>query len=106
MATKEITLYAKKRNTKDGRVFYSYLTTLTKKDGTPCTCAVRFVTPAVAPEASDCPMNIMIDKADCNMAVEKYTNEKTGEVRDSFRLWVRKYEQGSPYVDHSMDDFI
>lgn len=106
MAT-EITIFAKKRQTRDGKKsFYSYLTTLTKKDGSPCTCAVKFAQPAENPDPLECPINILIEKKDVNMVVEPYTNEKTGEVKDSYRLWVKAYTMGSKYVDHSMDDFM
>ena len=103
----EITIFAKKRQTRDGKkYFFSYLTTLKKKDGSPCTCVVKFATPAENPDPLLCPMNIVVDKSDCNMVIEPYTNERTGEVKDSYRLWVKNYKPGSPYVDHSMDDFM
>ena len=103
----EITIFAKKRQTRDGKkYFFSYLTTLKKKDGSPCTCAVKFASPAENPEPLLCPMNIVVDKSDCNMVIEPYTNERTGEVKDSYRLWEKNYKPGSPYVDHSMDDFM
>ena len=102
----EISIFAKKRTTADVRkTFYSYLTTLTRKDGTPCTCSVKFAAPAEAPDPLDCPVNIIVEKSDCNMAREDYTDPKTGEVRTSHRLWVKAYKSGSPYVDHSMDEF-
>lgn len=103
----EITIFAKKRTTRDGKKsFYSYLTTLTRKDGTPCTCSVRFTAPAEGPDPLECPCNILVEKADCNMAVEKYTDDKTGETRESHKLWIRAYKNGAEYVDHSMDDFM
>ena len=105
--TMEITVYAKKRQTRDGKKsFFSYLTTLKKKDGSPCTCAVKFAAPAENPDPLECPMNIVVRKEDCNMVVEPYTNDRTGETKDSYRLWIKKFEMGSPYVDHSMADFI
>mgnify|MGYP003290134118 CR=1 FL=1 len=103
----EITIFSKKRSTADGKkTFYSFLTTLTRKDGTPCTCSVKFVAPAESPDPLDCPCNIIVDKADCNMAMEDYTDKKSGETRKSYKLWVKAYTAGSPYVDHSMDDFM
>lgn len=103
----EITIFAKKRTTADGRkTFFSYLTTLTRKDGTPCTCSVRFVAPAENPDPLVCPVNILVDKNDCNMTEEKYTDKKSGEDRKSYKLWIKSYKTGSAYVDHSMDDFM
>lgn len=103
----EITLYAKRRTTADGKKsFFSFLTTLTKKDGTPLTCSVRFTgNDNSEPDPDECPMNIIIEKGDCNLSSEKYTDNKTGEVRDSFRLWVKKWSPGSPWRDTSMDEF-
>lgn len=101
----EISVFAKKRTTADGRkTFFSYLTTLTRKDGTPCVCSVKFTAPAEEPEPFDCPMNIRVNKADCNMAKERYT-DKHGEEKTSYKLWIKRYESGSPYVDHSLDEF-
>ena len=103
----EITIFSKKRTTRDGKkTFYSYLTTLVRKDGSPCTCSVKFAAPAEGPDPLDCPINIRVTKDDCNMAVENYTDEKSGEVRESYKLWIKHYSEGSPYVDHSMDDFM
>lgn len=103
----EITIYAKKRTTRDGKkTFFSYLTTLKKKDGSPCTCAVKFAQPAENPDPEDCPLNILVERKDCNMSVEPYTNERTGQIQNSYRLWIKNYTIGTPYVDHSMDDFM
>ena len=103
----EITIFSKKRSTADGRkTFFSYLTTLTRKDGTPCTCSVRFAAPAEAPDPLNCPVNIVVNKEDCNMSKEDYTDSKTGEVRVSHKLWIKAYTLGSEYVDHSMDEFM
>lgn len=100
-----ITIYAKRRVTRDGsKSFYSYLTTLTRKDGTPLTCSVRF-SGEKEPDPAECPMNIDIDKGDCNLASEKYTDVKTGEERSSYRLWVKKWKPGPEYRDTSLDDF-
>ncbi len=101
----EITIFAKKRETKDGRKFSSYLTTLTKKTGEKQTVAVRFRDECGAPEPKNCPMNIICEKNDLNMAPRNYIDNETGEVRTSYTLWVTKWKQGSPYVDHSMDEY-
>lgn len=101
----EITIFAKKRQTQDGRKsFYTYLTTLTKKDGSPVTCAVKFTGDAEQPDPLSCPQNIIVNTKDCNMSKEDYT-DKNGEKHTAFRLWVKRYEPGSEYVDHSMDEF-
>lgn len=101
----EITIFAKRRQTMKGQTFYSYLTTLTRKDGTPCTCSVKFLEPAETPDPIECPMNIVVEPHDVSMSKEKYT-DKDGTEKYSHKLWVRAYKQGSPYVDKSMEDFI
>ena len=101
----EITIFAKKRQTSDGRKsFYTYLTTLTKKDGSPVTCAVKFTGDAEAPDPLSCPMNIVVRKEDCNLSKEDYM-DKNNEKHTAFRLWVKRFEPGTPYIDHSMDEF-
>ena len=101
----EITIFAKKRNTSDGKTFYSYLSTLTRKDGTQQTVTVKFRDDAGNPKPENCPMNIKFSKGSANMATHEFTREDTGEIGTSYTLWVSNWEQGTPYVDHSLDDF-
>lgn len=101
----EITIFAKKRESKDGRKFISYLTTLTKKNGDKLTTAVKFREECGQPDAKNCPMNIVCEKGDLNLSERNYVMEETGEVRVGYTLWVSKWKPGNPYVDHSMDDF-
>lgn len=102
----EITIFAKKRESKDGRKFTSYLTTLTKKNGDKNTVSVKFREEAGQPDAKNCPLNIVVEKADLNMATRNYTVEDTGEVRVAYTLWVSNWKPGKPYVDHSMDEYF
>lgn len=101
----EITIFAKKRNTSDGKTFYSYLSALTRKDGTRQTVAVKFRDEAGNPKPENCPMNIKFGKESANMTTYEFTREDTGEIGTSYTLWVSKWEQGVPYVDHSLDDY-
>lgn len=110
----EITIFAKKRNTKEGKVFYNFLTTLTKKDGTNQVCTVKFRDEAGTPKAEQCPMNIRVQKDGCNLSSKKFqrqvVDETTGELSteqgEALTLWISKWAQGQPYVDHSMDDYF
>lgn len=114
MATIEITVFAKKRQTNQGKVFFTYLSTLHKADGSEVSCDVKFRDEAGLPKPENCPMNIIIEKADCNLVNRRYTvkttDEFTGEVTEEERnravLWVAGWKQGGAYVDHSMDDFV
>lgn len=109
----EITLFSKKRTTKEGKIFYNFLSTLTKKDGTQLVCTVKFRDEAGTPKPENCPMNILVDKSNCNLSTRKFTRQvtdpETGELSsekgESYTLWVSSWLPGGPYVDHSMDDF-
>lgn len=99
-------IFAKKRTNSDGRVFYTFLTRLTRKDGTEVTAQVRFRDPAPQPEPDACPMNIVFERPDANFTTKDIVNEETAEVVTSNTLWIKKWTQGEPYVDSSMDDFV
>lgn len=102
----EISIFAKKRQTKDGRTFYVYLSTLHKKDGTDVKCQVKFDNNCCEPpKPDDCPCNILIDKDDCNFSSKTLVIEATGELVERSTLWVKHWAAGGEYVDHSMDDF-
>lgn len=98
---------------KNGKDFYNYTARLPRKDGTEQTVRVKFRKSTLMPDGRDCPMNIKVAKADMNLKTEPYddteVDEETGEVtiihKESYHLWVSKWEPGSPYVDHSLDDF-
>lgn len=100
----EISIFAKKRQTREGRTFYTYLSTLTKKDGSAIPCSVRFQK-GQEPKPELCPCNIIVNKTDCNLSSKKFFREETGEFFDSHTLWVNAYKYSeTPYEDHSMDD--
>lgn len=103
----EIAIFAKKRNTRDGKVFHQFLTTLTRNDGTTETMRVAFrnIDDNAMPKPESCPRNIRFDKTDANIAVSSYTDNETGEIKQRKTLWVSKWEPGQPYVDHSLDDY-
>ena len=102
------TIFAKKRTSKDGKVFNSYLTKLTKKDGEEITVQVKFREECGEPK--NCPMNIVYEKHDANYTEKKetYVDPKTQEEKETVRrvLWISNWTQGEPYVDDSMDAFV
>ena len=103
----EITLFAKKRNTKEGKVFYQFLTTLERKDGTTETMRVAFrdVEGNSQPKPDSCPRNIAFNREDANIATTSYTDNNTGEIKKRKTLWICGWNPGSEYVDHSLDDY-
>ena len=101
----ELTIFAKKRQTADGKkTFYNYLTTLKKKDGSELKCSVKFRESCGNPEPKDCPVNIIVDKKDANLSYKDLALE-TGEIYTVYTLWVSAWKKGAAYVDHSLDDF-
>lgn len=103
----EITVFAKERKNAQGKTFWGYLTRLTNKaTGEIETLSVRFRQSAGQPDPDNCPMNIVIEKGDANIAENKYIREDTGEEAKSKSLWVNHWKEGTPYVDHSMDDYF
>ena len=101
----EIGIYAKKRQTRDGRTFYIYLTKLTKKDGEEINARVKFNEAAPGPKPEACPCNIIVDKANCNFNHKRVLDKSTGEVYEQNTLWVNQWAAGSEWVDTSMDEF-
>ena len=99
----EITIFAKKKQTKTGKVFFTYLTTLKKKDGTEDKMEVKFREECGTPAAF--PVNIIVDKGDCNVSKKLRNREDTGEVYETRTLWITKWTEGTPYVDTSLDDY-
>ena len=99
----ELTIFAKRRTNIDGKIFFQYLSTLPKRDGTTETMRVCFrdVNP---PKPESCPRNIITDKSHANISVRKFT-DKNGELRDSKTLWISDWSEGTPYVDHSLDEY-
>ena len=102
------TIFAKQRTSKEGNKFYTYFTTLKKNDGTELTTQVKFKEECGNPEGAKCPMNIVFDKEDANFTEKNVTyKDAEGVEQEALRrtLWISKWSEGEPYVDHSMDDF-
>lgn len=100
----EITIYAKKRHSKEGKMFYNYLSTLTRKDGTKQSVTVKFRDECGNPRPENCPMNIRFERGEANLSSRVF--ERDGVSGISYTLWISKWEQIGEYVDHSLDDFV
>ena len=100
----EITIFAKRRQSKDNKTFYQYLTTLPRRDGTTETMRVCFRDCDI-PKSDSCPRNIVVEKANCNISTRVFTVPDTGEIKQAKTLWVTRWDSGSEYVDHSMDEY-
>lgn len=100
----ELTVFAKKRTTTEGKRFYTYLTQLIRKeDGERVTVQVKFPE-GLAPKADDCPLSITVDKEKANLATKKLGTEN-GEIT-SRTLWIKEYTiSENPFEDTSLDDY-
>lgn len=101
----EITIYSKKKQTKDGsRSFYSYYARIRKRSGEELPVEVKFREPCTKPDGARCPMNIIIDKEGASLSKREVVLAETGECKTVYKLWLSAWQQGSVYEDHSMDD--
>lgn len=100
-----ITLFAKKRTTKEGKLFYNYLSTLTTKDGEDIVCRIKFRDSCGSPKPESCPRNIIAKKEDMNYTRKEITNPETGEIVTTHTIWITAWEDGPEYKDTSMDIF-
>lgn len=105
----KVLVFAKKRQTKDGRNFTAYVTKLTRTDGTDLTAGVKFREECGAPTADECPCYIEVNKMDANLDTKtrEITDTETGEIKTMIQhtLWVSAWKRSDEkYVDHSLDD--
>lgn len=116
--TLTLTIFAKKRKTKDGREFQTYFTTLPNGE------KVKAKFRQECGEPKQFPCNIDLTQGGCNLSAEKYTrevednkiDEATGEVIGTERvkeqgeakvLWVSAWAYSAEeYRDSSMDEFF
>ena len=96
-----ITVFAKTRQTADGKKFSTYFTTL---PGDERAVKVKFREDCGAP---DCPANIDLMNGDCNLSKENYTDVVTGELKTVPVLWISKWSYSKDeYRDTSMDKYF
>ena len=100
----KLEIFGKKRTTKEGKPFTTYLSRLTNmKTGEVIPIQIKFKMDVRVPEKL--PIIANVDKKDCNLIHEDWTNEETGEVGNKNVLWISNVRSYEPYVDHSLDDF-
>lgn len=104
-----VTVFAKKRKTKDGRPFTGYIGVLTNKNGEEVNVGISFREECGSPKAEVCPCYIDVPKtsANLNRKTVEIPNED-GEIVEVERrtLWVSEWTMApEKYVDHSLDEF-
>lgn len=107
----ELTIFAKRKE-KDGKKYFLYSTTLTRKDGGEERVSVKFREEAGKPDYKKCPCNILVDRKNMNLARGPrpdgkggFITDDNGEVINFTTLWISEWKEGSKYVDHSLDDY-
>lgn len=107
----ELTIFAKRKEA-NGTKYALYSTSLPRKDGTEDRVSVKFREECGKPDYKKCPLNIIVDKKNMNLAHGPRRNkdgdfitDENGEVIDFTTLWISEWKEGSKYVDHSLDDY-
>lgn len=99
----KLTIYAKTKKTSEGRSFKVYLSRLyNKRTGEDVPVRVVFQEGCTLPTIFPC--NIVAEKADMNLSEKKYRDEQ-GEEHITRSLWIKDYQMGEPFEDHSLDDY-
>lgn len=105
----KVLLFAKKRQTKDGKNFTAYVSRLPRKDGSELTVGVKFREECGAPKLEECPCYILVDKKAANLDTRtKEIIMDDGEIKEveNNTLWVSAWEMSpEKYEDHSLDEF-
>lgn len=105
----QITVFAKKRTSREGKPFTVYVSRMTKKDGSEVSVSVKFKDECGSPKPEDCPLNIVFEQRDGNLSAREYTvHDEDGvvETKRAFTLWLSNWREGEPYEDHSLDEFF
>lgn len=97
-------IFKKDKTSKEGKRFASYLTRITNKDTREeVSASVKFEDGACNPPKS---FPIRIDIMNGSVSSKNYTDEKTGEERKSYTVWVRDWKESEEkYVDDSLDNW-
>lgn len=99
-----LAIFAKRAQTKDGKVFYNYLSTLKTKGGEEHIVRVKFRDSCGAPKPESCPRNIEVDKSDANLTVREILKDD-GTTVLTRTMWVSSWVDGPEYADHSLDEY-
>lgn len=101
----KLAVFAKKKQTKDGRPFTAYVGKLNKKDGSDLYVEIKFREECGAPKPEMLPAYVEFDKAEGNLSSRTYT-DKEGNEGVSYRLWLSGWRwSDEKYEDHSLDEF-
>lgn len=101
----QLTIFAKRAQSKEGKVFYNYLSSLVNKvTGEENVIRVKFRDSCGAPKPESCPRNIIVEKVNANLTMREITREDGTQVTTR-TMWVTAWDDGPAYVDHSLDEY-
>lgn len=98
-----LAIFAKHVRTADND-FFSYLTTMKKKDGTEVTMQVKFRKKCGAPDGDICPRMICVNTKDMNYNKDEWDTDD-GKHIVANTLWISNWTDAGEYNDTSLDDF-
>lgn len=110
----KITIYAKKRSTKEGKTFHVFLSKLTAKNGDEIPVTVHFKQSSGLPNPDKCPCVIEFDRTTANLSkkekhfarVDVVTGEKVETITIDNQLWLSEFTVcDGEYKDTSLDEF-
>lgn len=108
----KITLFSKKKHTKEGKEFNVFVGTLNRKDGTNQYMTVKYSgdDKRLDFDGRKCPYIIEFNKEDANITkkTRTLTDKETGETKSitNYTLWLKNYKESSEkFIDHSLDEF-
>ena len=100
----KIDVFAKNRQTFEGKKFTSYLSRLTKKNGDTIPVQVKFKEDVFSCDIPDVfPATVSFEKKDANLQTYEYPSDD-GEIKVGYTLWLNRWEN-MEYEDNSLDEF-
>lgn len=102
-----LTIFAKNKETKDGKKFVEYSTHIQRRDGTEQFAIVKFTRGTSVPRQEDCPLNVIINKEDASLAKKAWVSADGEKHGMNYTLWVDEWtpDTENPFRDTSLDEY-
>ena len=102
-----LTLFARNRETKDGKKYVEFSTHIQRRDGTEQFAIVKFNQGTAMPKKEDCPLNVVVEKEDASLSKKAWVSEDGTKKGVNYTLWVSnwKVDVANPFRDTSLDEF-
>lgn len=98
-----VNVFKKDRVTKEGKQFSAYITRITNKaTGEEVGASLKFEDGVAVPKE----FPVRIDVMNGSVSTRKFTDEKTGEEKTGYTVWVRDWKKSEEeYEDKSLDEW-